>query len=178
MVVAGGVTVAVRGGQSRAQRFESALRAEERVSRAQEAAGRPYLPETITAIQSLKSRPGFRALVTGCQLTRCFVDAQPPAAAASELPGLLESIGANTTPTVPEVVGVRVARRRWNLNRCTHGLVHPALVTCTYLALLHHNDALVFLGPYIRCSPAPCRLTHETEINVSVPGIADSPTPR
>lgn len=184
-VVAGASALALRGGKSRAERFQAAISAEQTVQQKQEAAGRPYLPETVASIDSLKLHHGFRRLATGCQVefVRCYLVAQPPEIAASELPSLLKSIGADTGPVGPFFAGVRAFQRELraeglkdptptvNLNGCTRGPAHPWLVHCTYLGLLDHNEIVAILGPHIRCDSATraCHFSGKTEILFSIP---------
>jgi type II secretory pathway pseudopilin PulG len=87
-VVAGVLALTLGGGKTRAERFQAAVLAEQNAQQAQWAAGRPFLPETIAAIDLLKLHRGVRRLTTGCQVgfVRCYLVEQPPGVAALELP--------------------------------------------------------------------------------------------
>lgn len=174
-VVGGVLAYALRGGKSRYERLQAAIPAEQKALDAQLAAGRPYLPKTIASIDSLELRRGFRRFTARCQseYVRCYLVAQPPRAAASDLPGLLRSIGADTDPALPAY------RDLASINACRTSRFHAWFVTCTYLALLHGNEIAVLLDPHLRCGSdtAHCRFSGQTQILFTIPAMGPRPSP-
>jgi hypothetical protein len=94
--------------------------------------------------------------------------AQPTRVAASQLPGLIASVGASTRSLPSRLKG---------LNGCGLNARVPREAICTYQAILDHNLILVSLGPYFPCDPAPCRLTHKTELTFDIPVMTPTPSP-
>lgn len=165
VIVAGILVLALRGGESRSELISAA---EQKALNAQFAAGRPYLPATIAAIDSLKLRQGIRRLTAGCPsgYMRCYFLPQTPRVVAPELAGLLRSIGANTRRTVPPFRGL--------VEGCTRKPDEALKVlTCTDMALLDHNEVAVLLGPVLDCGhdAVQCRFSGHTEILFTIPAM-------
>jgi hypothetical protein len=168
VVVAAVLTLTLgRRSESRADRINAAIAAQVKAWQAYLGKGRPYVPETLSSIDRLKRDRGL-VPVRRCQFVRCYVMAQPTRVAALQLPALIASIGASTKSLPTQLKG---------LNWCRLNARVPREAVCTYQAILDHNLISVSLGPYFPCDPAPCRLTHESDLTFDIPVMTPTPTP-
>ena len=174
-VAGGALAFVVGGGTSRYERLQAAMAAQRKALDEQLATGRPHLPETIAAIDSLRLRSGFRRFTTQCEpgYVRCYVVTHPPNIVAPEIPRLLRSIGGESDRMLP---AYRDAGLKY---RCMTSPVHAWSVICTGLVLLDHNEIGVVLGPHFLCADSltRCRFSGESQILFTIPATGSPTSP-
>lgn len=161
-----------------------------RAQQAADALARRHLPEAMAALQRLTVPRDFRRTTAGCHWYRCYIVPERTDQVVPELPGILRSIGAFNAQTrllqarmqglgsavnrvlAPVYQQVHVAAP--NLTGCStaHNPREGTWTNCNYAAVIAYNSIAVFLGPYIACSPRPCRWTNETEVDITPPSGA------
>lgn len=184
VAVAGVITTGNNGGGSEAAQ----LRAEQ----AAQALATRHLPAAMAALQGLRVPGNFRLRTTGCHWYRCYVVPQPTPQVAPVIPAIMRSIGADNpktrrlaaamgaliAPFQSEVVlkhlGIRSKASRIDGCTTTFNPRHGVWVHCAEPAVIDDNVVDVFLAPYLDCptSPAHCRWTNQTEVDITQPSGA------
>ena len=159
---------------------------------AAQAVARRDAPAAMAALQRLSVPADFHRLTRGCRWYRCYVVPRPTPQVAPILPTIMRSIGADNpqtrrlvalmgalaapleSETLLKHLGVRAQASR--VEGCTtiYSPQRGLWVHCTEPAVIDDNVVDVFLAPYIDCptSRTSCRLTHQTEVDVTGPSGA------